>query len=100
MLTEPLIQPFPTFGLHFHTFSVACSSFKILVSRGSPHILSLLNKVVAVQISRLYLMSTSTAGPGLILSLCFETDGYYNNKKVSNYLSSRRQKQLTTGIMC
>ena len=65
-----------------------------------PHILSLIIKVVAVQISRLYLMSTSTPGLGLILSLCFETDGYYYNKKVANYFSSRRQKQLTTGIMC
>ena len=66
----------------------------------TPHILSLINKVAAVQISRLYLMSTSTPGLGLILSLCFETDGYYYNKKVANYFSSRRQKQLTTGIMC
>lgn len=45
-------------------------------------------------------MSISTPGLGLILSLCFETDGYYYNKKVANYFSSRRQKQLTTGIMC
>lgn len=65
-----------------------------------PHILSLINKVSAVQIRPLYLMSTSTPGLGLILSLCFETDGYYYNKKVANYFSSRRQKQLTTGIMC
>lgn len=45
------------------------------------HILALINKVVTVQISRLYLMSTSTPGLSLILSLCFETDGYYYNKK-------------------
>lgn len=66
----------------------------------TPHILSLINKVVAVQISRPYLMSTSTPGLGPILSPCFETDGYYYNKKVANYFSSGRQKQLTTGIMC
>lgn len=77
-------------------FSDACCES----SPSTPHILSLINKVVAVQISRLYLMSTSTPGLGLILSLCFETDGYYYNKKVANYFSSRRQKQLTTGIMC
>lgn len=66
----------------------------------SVHILSLINKVATVQISRLYLMSTSTPGLSSILRLCFETDGYYYNKKVANYFSSRRQKQLTTGIMC
>lgn len=65
------------------------------------HILALINKVVTVQISRLYLVSTSTPGLSLILSLCFETDGYYyNKKKVANYFSSRQRKQLTTGIMC
>lgn len=64
------------------------------------HILTLINKVAAVQISCLYLVSTSTPGLGLIPSSCFETDGYYYNKKVANYFSSRRRKQLTTGIMC
>lgn len=84
---------FDHFTICLFISDLCCESFP-------PHILTLINKVAAVQISRLYLMSTSTPGLSPILSLCFETDGYYYNKKVANYFSSRRQKQLTTGIMC
>lgn len=60
-----------------------------------------------VQMNRLCPMSAFTPGPGPNWSPCFETDGYYYNKKkkkkmkkVANYFSSGRQKQLTTGVMC
>lgn len=84
--------------VHITHFNVACRPSL----RTPAYTRSLINKVVAQESGCLYLMSSSNTGFVLIPSLYFETDGYYyyNKKKIANYFSSRRQKQLTTGIMC